>query len=103
MITALVQFKLAQPVSRDKAKELFMGSAPNYREVPGLLRKYYLLSEDGGTAGGAYLWKTRAEAEALYTDDWRKTVEERYGAPPSLTYFESPVVVDNVVGEVVSD
>ena len=38
MITALVQFKLPQPVTRDKAQEIFMSTAPRYKEVPGLIR-----------------------------------------------------------------
>lgn len=103
MITALVQFRLPQPVSREKARELFTGSAPNYRDVPGLVRKYYLLSEDGQSAGGVYLWKTRADAERLYTEAWTKTIEERYGAPPTVTWFESPVVVDNLAGSIEAD
>ena len=52
MVTALVQFKLPAPMSRDQAKEVFMSTAPKYQEAPGLIRKYYLLSEDGGTVGG---------------------------------------------------
>jgi hypothetical protein len=62
MITALVQFRLPQPVTREKAQQLFVGSAPKYREASGLIRKYYLLSEDGGTAGGVYLWKSKKDA-----------------------------------------
>jgi hypothetical protein len=103
MITALVQFKLPHPVSLEKAKEIFLGTAPRYRDTPGLLRKYYILSEDGGTAGGVYLWKSRKDAEAMYTKEWESFVRERYGAPPSLTYFASPVVVDNVACEIASD
>ena len=100
MITALVQFKLSEPLTRDKAKEVFSSTAPKYREVHGLIRKYYLLSEDGGTAGGVYLWKSRKNAEQLYNDDWREFIMEKYGSEPSVTYFESPVVVDNLVGEI---
>ena len=72
MITALVQFKLPQPVTREKAQEIFVSTAPKYRETPGLIRKYYLLSEDGGTAGGVYLWKSKKDAEGLYTKEWGK-------------------------------
>jgi len=43
MITALVQFKLPQPVTREKAQEIFLSTAPRYRKTPGLIRKYYLL------------------------------------------------------------
>ena len=103
MITALVQFKLPQPVTREKAREIFSGTAPKYREVPGLIRKYYVLSQDGTSAGGVYLWKSRADAEKLYNADWRKFIQERYGAEPSVTYFESPVVVDNVAGSIQTD
>ena len=103
MITALVQFKLPQPVTREKAQEIFVSTAPKYRETPGLIRKYYLLSEDGGTAGGVYLWKSKKDAEALYTNEWVSYIREKYGASPKVTYFESPVVVDNVTNEIVSD
>ena len=103
MITALVQFRLPQPVTREKAQQLFVGSAPKYRETSGLIRKYYLLSEDGGTAGGVYLWKSKKDAAALYTKEWESVIRERYGAMPTVTYFESPVVVDNLANETISD
>jgi len=103
MITALVQFKLPQPVTREKAQEIFLSTAPRYRETPGLIRKYYVLSEDGGIAGGVYLWKSKKDAEGLYTREWGAYIQEKYGAPPSITYFNSPVVVDNNTNEIVSD
>ena len=103
MITALVQFRLPQPVSREKARQLFVGSAPKYRETSGLIRKYYLLSEDGVTAGGVYLWKSKKDAAGLYTKEWEEVIRERYGAQPTVTYFESPVVVDNVTNEIIAD
>lgn len=102
MITAIVQFKLPKAITREQAQELFLSSAPKYRETVGLIRKYYLLAEDGGTAGGVYLWQSKKDAEALYTSKWRDSILERYGAVPSVTYFESPVVVDNLTGEIVS-
>ncbi len=103
MITALVQFKLPQPVTREKAKEIFSSTAPKYRDVSGLIRKYYLLSEDGKTGGGVYLWRSREDAEQLYTDDWKRFIAEKYGAEPSVLYFATPVVVDNLVGEIITD
>jgi hypothetical protein len=39
-------------------------SAPNYRGVPGLVRKYYLYGDDQ-TGGGVYLWDSRDAAERL--------------------------------------
>jgi len=34
--------------------------------------------------------------------DLRAVVREKYGAEPSVTYFETPVVVDNVSDEIVA-
>lgn len=103
MITVLVQFKLPQPITREKAGEIFVSTAPKYRKIKGLLRKYYVLSEDGATAGGMYIWNSQTDAECLYTDEWKKFIRDKYGADPTVTYFECPVVVDNVVGEIVTD
>lgn len=102
-MTALVQFKLPEPVSLEKARELFSGTAPKYREVSGLLRKYYILSQDGHTAGGVYLWKSKEDAERLYTGEWKQFILDTYGAEASVTYFDSPVVVDNLSGEIIRD
>jgi len=103
MITALVQFALPEPLSREKACEIFTSTAEKYRDIQGLIRKYYVLSEDGRTAGGVYLWKKQEDAEHLYTDEWKQFILDKYGALPSVTYFESPVIVDNVMDEIVTD
>lgn len=103
MVTTIVQFKLPQQITCEQAKDLFLTTAPKYRKVHGLLRKYYLFSHDDGTAGGIYLWKSRQDAEALYTKEWENFILEKYGAQPSVTYFESPVIVDNVTNEIISD
>lgn len=103
MITAVTTFRLPKPVTREEARSIFLSTAPLYRDVPGLFRKTYVLSEDGMTAGGIYFWNSRGEAEALYTDAWRARAREKYGADPTVTYFESPVVVDNIANEIRSD
>jgi hypothetical protein len=90
-------------MTRDKAQEIFSTTAPRYRDLQGLIRKYYILSEDGGTAGGVYLWKSREDAEQVYTDDWKEFIVEKYGSEPFITYFESPIIVDNLTGEIASD
>lgn len=88
-------------MSIDKAKEVFTGTAPKYQGVKGLIRKYYLLSEDGRTAGGVYLWETRGAAEEVYNQAWYAFIKEKYGVEPSVAYFESPVIVDNLTSEII--
>ena len=99
MITAIVRFKLPEGTTLEEATKLFEGSAPNYRGLDGLVRKYYLYGE-GATAGGAYLWESREAAERVYSDDWKAMMKERYGVVPTIEFFESPVIVDNAADQV---
>ncbi|MFN3744859.1 MAG: monooxygenase [Hyphomicrobiaceae bacterium] len=99
MITAIVRFKLPATVKAEDAVELFKGSAPKYRGLAGLVRKYYLYNETG-IGGGVYLWESRAAADRVYTAEWKKMIADRYGAEPEITYYETPVVVDNTIDEI---
>ena len=98
MITALVQFDLSSPITLAEATRRFESSAPKYRNLPGLVRKYYVVAEDGRHAGGVYLWESRQAAEAVYSGEWRERVTALYGGAPVITWFETPVIVDNAAG-----
>ena len=50
-----------------------------------------------------YLWNLRQDAEAMYTESWRAFVREKYGTDAIVTYFESPVTVDNLTEQVIGD
>jgi hypothetical protein len=103
MITAIVRFKLPATIDSAKAAELFQGSAPKYQGLAGLIRKYYLFDAESRTGGGCYLWESREAAERVYNAEWRKMITERYGNPPEISYFETPVVVDNTLGKTILD
>lgn len=100
MIVTLVQFPFAEPLSLAEAQARFESSAPKYLALPGLIRKHYVLAEGGRAGGGVYLWESRAAAEAAYTDEWRGRVAALYGVDPIVTWFESPVTVDNLTGTI---
>ena len=103
MIIVFTTFTLEKPITLEQARAIFLSTAPKYRDVQGLLRKHYVLAQDGGTVGGVYVWYSRKEAEAMYTEDWYAFVREKYGTEPGVTYFESPVLVDNVAQQIFSD
>ncbi len=103
MITVIVEFKLPQPISNNHAQDIFLSTAPKYQGMPGLIRKYYFLTPDGTKAGGIYLWQSREDANSLYTEEWKAFVRSKYGSDPTLTYLETPVVVDNVLNEIIAN
>jgi hypothetical protein len=94
VIVAIVRFPLDPALTADAMRSRFEASAPSYQGLPGLRRKHYLLSEDGATAGGVYLWESRAAAEAVYDEAWHVRMTQRYGTSPTIEYFESTVTVD---------
>ena len=94
MITAVVLFQMPDATTREQAAAIFRQTASRYRDLPGLVRKYYVF-RDGGQAGGVYLWKSRDDAERAYGPQWRALVREKYGVEPTITYFDKPVIVDN--------
>jgi hypothetical protein len=98
MITAIVRFQMPEGTTLEEATKMFEASAPNYRGLDGLVRKYYLYGE-GASAGGAYLWESREQAEKVYTAEWKAMMKERYGMEPTVEFFDSPVIVDNTTGQ----
>lgn len=103
MITAIVRFKLPATINAAEAAELFKGSAPKYEGLKGLVRKYYLFDAESHTGGGCYLWESREAAELVYNAEWREMITDRYGSPPEISFFETPVIVDNSVGKTTLD
>jgi Putative mono-oxygenase ydhR len=100
MIIAIVTFRLPKPATLAELTKTFQGTAPRYQGIPGLLRKNYWISEDGRRAGGIYVWETRADADCVYTPEWKKFVETKYGSPPVIEFLHSPVMVDNRAGTI---
>jgi hypothetical protein len=94
MITAIVQYR--QPPSIDQAAcaAHFRKIAEGFRVVPGRIRKEFIYAEDGW-AGGVYLWKTRAQAEAFYSGPWLDRIRERYGMDPQIRDFNTTCITDN--------
>ena len=103
MITSITKFKLPSPVTKEEAKEIFLNTAPKYIGVSGLIRKCYVIFDSEDAVGGIYLWESRKDAEAVYTDSWKDFVREKYDSEPEITYLETPVVVDNVSNEIFSE
>lgn len=95
MIAALVTFKIDGALSLDEAVIKFNTTAPNYRGKAGLISKAYIYRQDGAVLGGFYLWESREQAEAQYSEAWRAKATEIYGVAPEFQYFEVPVFIQN--------
>lgn len=91
-VATLVIVKTPAGVTRAMLEAGFAKAAPDYRRVPGLLRKYFTVNDQG--FGGMYLWASRKAAEAWFTPAWRAKAKATYGTEPELVYFDTPLQID---------
>jgi hypothetical protein len=103
MITEIVTFKLPDGTTREEVISNYEKSVSTWRENPDLVRKNYLYDAEKGIAGGVYLWKEKAHAEKWHGAEFRQRVKAIYGAEPKSQFFETPIVVDNLTGEIAKD
>jgi hypothetical protein len=95
----IVQFDLPKR-TEEQAISSATATAPIYRELgrKGLIRKDYLNGEAG--TGGVYLWASRADAEAWFTEERVVQLTARFGSRPRLTWYDTHVTVDNLAGDI---
>ena len=103
MITSITRFQLPPGIPSEAIKKGFLEVAPRFRQPSGLLRKYFLISEDGKTGGGVYLWKSLEEAHTFSEGVLRTMIRDKFQVEPSIEYYEAPVVVDNITSEIIAD
>jgi hypothetical protein len=103
MVVAIVTYTFTEPVSLKDVTRAAARGGHKYLNLPGLIKKNYFLSEDGLRAGGIYVWESKARAENFYNAEWRQAVTKQYGVAPEIAYLNSPVMVDNTAGRIVTD
>ncbi len=103
MVVTQTNFKLSSEFTRERARQVFSDAGPKFLGMNGLVRKYFMLTEDGSRASSIYLWEDRSYPEAFYTDEWYDFIEEKYGHRPSVSYFHCPVIVDNLTDQILVD
>lgn len=94
MITAITQFPLPSGVDIAAFRQGLVTIAPEFQKPAGLLSKAFVISQDRVQAGGVYLWRSRNEALA-FEPVIRTMIQQTLGVDASITYFDTPVLVDN--------
>jgi len=105
VITEIITFKLRAGMTRDDVVAAYRKTAPIWRANPECIRKCYLYDGERGLGGGAYLWKSLEAAKEAHGDAWRRMINDLYGSEDqiSITYFETPIVADNLVQQTVEE
>lgn len=91
-VATLVQIPTPAGITDDQLRAGFAGAEAEYRAVPGLLRKHFIITDDGAF-GGVYLWADRRCADAWFDEAWGARVVERYGRTAVVETFDAPILL----------
>jgi len=105
MITEIITFKLRPGMTREDVVAAYRKTAPMWRANPDCIRKSYLYDGERHLGGGAYLWKNLEAAKKAHGDAWRRMIDDLYGSGDQIviTYFETPIVADNLVQQTIEE
>lgn len=102
LITVIARFAVPNQVTTREMRGVFTQIAPDFRNVSHLLRKQFLLSPDGRTAGGVYLWGNQEAARIFMQQRVAPMIRDQFRVEPTIEFYDSPVIVENVEPHTVS-
>ena|SRR5436190_20918285 len=80
------------------AKELancFEKDLDLFKEVPGLVEKYYVAEDHSGANGGIYIFESKNAMSAFLNSELAKSIPDRYGViPDTLRVEQFDVTID---------
>lgn len=76
----------------DEMEQRYKERMPQFRDVPGLVQKYYAFDESSKEWAGIYLWDSEESLAAYLESDLRKSIPSAYEltGPPRIERF--PIV-----------
>ncbi len=98
------KFGVMEGKNRQDLLDAIKGSAPDYQNVSGLVRKYYGMATDLKSVVEIYLWKSKADADKFFDAEWDGEASRRWeSAPMTRQDFEAPMVVETEQKRLVAD
>ena len=95
MFAACFRFDVPDGADWNAMRSLMKERAKQFRSLPGLRSKAFLLDVDRREIGGNYVWETREALDAYLHSDLYLDVVRKIGEPKELRIYEVPEYVDN--------
>lgn len=70
--------KLESELSEEEIIKIAHERAPRFREIPGLLQKYYVKLGQPGQVGGIYIWDSKESLQSFRESELAATIAEAY-------------------------
>ena len=96
---AVLSVKFNSTLSADELMNVCQKDLEIFRDVPGLLQKYYIAEEFTGALSGIYIFEDRTAREAFWTSELAKKIPARYGVIPDslrVEQYDMAIVLNDV-------
>ena len=86
--------------SPEELKNVCQADLEAFRNVPGLLQKYYISEEFTGALSGVYIFENKDAKTAFWNSELAKSIPARYGVIPEtlrVEQYEMAIVLNDVI------
>ena len=83
---------LKSALSREEFERRYKERLPQFRELEGLVQKYYSYEESTGEWAGIYLWDSEESLAAYLASDLRKSIPSAYELTEPPRIERMPIV-----------
>jgi len=97
---AVLSVKFNSTLSPEELMNVCQNDLEVFRNVPGLLQKYYISEEFTGAISGVYIFDTKSARESFWTSELAKNIPARYGVIPDtlrVEQYDMAIVLNDVL------
>ena len=96
MIGVFVTFRYEDNFNEEALRAIAENARAKFEGMPGLRSKAFTINSEKREAVNFYVWDSEDAARALFTDQFREMVTNKYGVSPSIEFVQILTLVDNV-------
>lgn len=97
---SVLSVKFNSTHSYEKLMSICQEDLEIFRNVPGLIQKYYVIEEATGAISGIYIFKDKNAKETFWNSDLAKSIPARYAVNPAtllVENFDMAIVMNEAV------
>ena len=97
---AVLSVKFNSRLSADELINVCVEDLEDFKNVPGLIQKYYIMEELTGAISGIYIFENKSARASFWASDLAKKIPERYSVIPEslrVEQYEMAIVLNDVL------
>jgi hypothetical protein len=97
---AVLSVKFKSTFNTEKLLNVCQQDLGTFRDVPGLIQKYYIAEEGTGALSGFYIFETKDARAAFWASDLAKTIPAQYGVIPEslrVEQYDMAIVLNDAI------